>query len=381
MSLNWNGKVLSLDQKNLEECSAYFEKVENRGVYHSPDYVKVLSKHYDAEAKLFIFGDEENFIYYPFFLRKLDKLPFAKNCELDLSKYFDITSSWYYGGPLLEVKQPAHEKSLVSQFIDSFHNYCLSNNIIAEFVRYDPYLENHKPFINLLEIKKNRDVVYLDLTQDINAIWNNFKHCNRKNIKKAQRSGIYIYHSENNNDDITKFYEIYILEMNRKNAISQFFFSEDNIKDLFAQLKDGVELFIAKYGEEIVGGTIFLYSNRTAHDHLRASLPKYWPYRVNNLLLYEALLWAKKQGIKNFSFQGGREGVYKFKLTFSETTKDFYINSIIHKSYEYNLLCSSKDKWDIATKGYKTGNQDFFPYYRKEDDRRFTRNQNDTAGA
>ena len=89
-----------------------------------------------------------------------------------------------------------------------------------------------------------------------------------------------------------------------------------------------------------------------------ATLHEYQKYQANNLLLYEAMLFFKKKGVPIFDLQGGREGVYNFKKSFSKNRANFYTAGIVHNRSVYNELIRYKEKYTGS------GTFDFFPQYR-----------------
>lgn len=336
--MNWSVKILHTAEKDFDKWKDYYKRLDKKGIYHSPEYIKFLEKHYDDEAELFVYGDEENFVYYPYFKRRLDKLSFADKYDSNLSELYDIISSWYYGGPLFSSSNQSYHKELARNFVDSFHRYCMDINVISEFIRFDPNLENHLTFNDLLEVKQNRHTVYVNLNKGKEEIWRDLKGSNRRNINNARKAGVEIVESRSE-VDIKLFAEIYNEEMLRKGAPSHLFFSIDFFVHLLKGLSSGFSLLKIEYNNKVIGGFIIAYGDNMAHHFLSASLPEYWRYRVNNLLFYEAVLWAWNANLSTFDFQGGRTNVLRFKENFSSLRKTFYTASVIYNNDIYNELC------------------------------------------
>jgi len=70
------------------------------------------------------------------------------------------------------------------------------------------------------------------------------------------------------------------------------------------------------------------------------------------------MLYFKNKGVPVFDLQGGREGVYNFKKSFSKDRASFYTAGVVHNSSVYNELTRCKEKYVVSD------TSDFFPRYR-----------------
>lgn len=357
--MNWKVKILHTFEPDFSKWKNYYNRLENKSIYHSPYYIKFLEQYYQDEAELFQFGNEQDYIYYPYFKRRLDKLPFAHSCKINLSEYYDIASSWYYGGPLASCSQI--NMPLCSDFIDVFSDYAQQKHFISEFIRFDPNLYNHKQFKGLLPISQNRKSIYVDLRQTEDQIWMNMEGRARTAIRKAKRLGVKI-HKSKGNKELANFCSIYSAEMKRKNAPSHYHFGDQFIQKLFRTLGNNVKLIYADVNGVFISAGIFVYEPfEIVHYYLMATDYDYIQYQANNLILYDAMMYFKRKGIKIFDLQGGREGVYNFKKSFSKSKAFFYISEIIHNKSVYGQLVSCHDKHVCEEKNT------FFPAYRAKD--------------
>lgn len=339
-----------------------------KDIYFTSEYAKLFEmtegktrERFGGEAQLFFYGDNKNYIIHPLLKRKINDLPFYSGETL-----YDVVSPWYYGGPLSFLTDEEKKKELFTGFFKEFHNYCTQNNIITEFVRLHPILKNHLPLADYVKLEKRWKIVYVDLTQDKETIWNNFKKENRKAIRKAQQNNIEIVHTKNR-EDIEKSYEIYLSAMKKINADESYFFSKKFFSSIFELLGNNAQLFVAKHGTEIVAASVLLGMGDICNDYLRASRPEFLNMRPNNLLIYHIILWAKENGYKIFSLQGGQskdDGILRFKLTFSDKTADYFTYSKIHNESKYKILCEARDRYDKLS-GRVVERLDFFPYYRR----------------
>jgi hypothetical protein len=355
MTDGWTTSVLSSTDDEMKQWQRYFEKLSHKGIYHDPHYIKFIERYYyGCQAELFVYGNDRSFVYYPYFKRSLNDLPFSGG-SLNLSQYYDISASWYYGGPLIQ-SDPTEQDKLIKSFTDSFGHYCKRSNIVAGFNGFDPNLGNHKLF-RPEEVSKNRETVYVDLDKTKDTIWNKLKSGCRRNIRRAKRENI-TCREYSGNDELKAFAEIYHDEMIRKHAPQRLRFSHDFFINLFAQLPNQMELIVAEHQDNIIGGFIIAYDDNTAHHYLSASMIEFWALRVNDLLFYEAIMYAKRIGCCIFDFQGGRDKVFEFKKKFSPDRGHFYTSSTIYDADIYQRLIELADEAGINI------NQDYFPKYR-----------------
>lgn len=335
---------------SLEEWERYFSRLDNLGMYHDPRYVSLLTGNYESpneEARLFILEKEGEFVYYPFILRSIDNIDFSEDLDLEKSEYRDIVSTWYYGGPVLS----SDDAELANEFKEKFSQYCREKNIVSEFIRFDPNLQNHQDF-ECLDPEQVLETVKVDLTKTKDEIWEGFEKRNRNAIRQAQEHKLDVEATEDK-EDYRKFHEIYMNAMEAKNASGHYIFDYKFFQEL-ADSDIGTLMVIRKEGE-VVGGEILVHNEDIAYDYLRASNPDYWDLRINNLLCYGAVMEMKKTGRKIFDFQGGSGGVFKFKKAFSQDRGEFYISKRIHMPEVYRKLVEAQDT---------ESDEDYFPKYR-----------------
>lgn len=301
--------------------------VEKQDIYYSRDYCKLLEKD-NAEAELFVYEDKRgNIALYPYMRTLIEQNMFNED-------YYDIETVYGYGGPISSVT----ESRFLSEFETTFLQYCKEKNIIAEFIRFHPLLKNQNIFSKDMQVIHNRYTVWLDLTMDINEIWmTQVSTQNRNTIRKCEKNGLYVEVS----NEYETFVEIYKQTMQKVNADDFYFFD----KDYFQQLQNNkhMVLLCVKKENEIIAGAIFMFYGNFCHYHLAGSRREYLKYAPNNLLIWEAIKYAKEKGYKKFHFGGGltdstEDNLFRFKNKFSKQISDFYIGKRVHNSIVYETL-------------------------------------------
>lgn len=349
-------KIFSAKNKNLDQAIEFYNDMTNACLYNSPVYLNILSTYlYEGiELNIFAFESENGKIFYPFFKRSLKDIPQMPDRFHDC---YDIIGSWYYGGPMASFLTDQHR--LFSDYSQAFDAYCKQENIISEFVRFDPNTCNHDSFDSHYDVCFNRETVHVDLTMNNGAIWNGYKGRCRTAIRKAIKNGV-IVSDRISSDRIEKFADIYQAEMDRKADSSHYFFSNAFFHRLVQTMPDHFKYFFAFHDDKLCGATIVYYNSEIAYDFLMATHIDYWKYQPNNILLDSAIKWAKSNGLKIFDLMGGRPGVYTFKSSFSDLRQQFFVGRKIYNASVYSEL----EKMTLNLIG-DTYNADFFPVYRQ----------------
>jgi hypothetical protein len=351
-----SGRYTVLTTDELDEWFRYYERVGEPGPYHHPEYLDLLAgdfEHDEERAELFVYEDEDELVYYPYLRRPVSTVPFGETLEEALWGYDDVVSSWYYGGP---VASEDTDERTTDAFADAFSTYCAETGIVAEFVRFDPNLENHEDF-PALDPQHNRQTVPVNLNQSADDIWQGYEDRNRRAIKQAQESDVTI-DRDHTDEDIAAFHDIYTNAMAARDAAEHYrfrlaFFERILSSDLF-------DMVVARCDGEVIGGFVIAHDERYSHHFLSASNPDYWDDRVNNLMYHEVVLFMRETGRDVFDFQGGRPGVFKFKKGFAPDRGEFYIGRRVHMEDVYSALCDSAEDAGVNT------DSGYFPAYRLE---------------
>lgn len=354
-----------LTTADREAWGALVDGVPQRDAFFRAEYLLPFEHLADHKAKLFFFGDENNYIIYPFFLRPINTLPFYQERPLDSeTPYYDIVSPYGYSGPLACVSDQELQDELWRQYLQVFHRYCLRTNIVCEFARLNPFTGNEQPLQKLTEgVRADNEIIYLDLTVTEKGLWRGLNRGNRSNINKARRSGMQIERREDG-EAIGRFYELYLATMRRNRAARWYEFSFDFFKESFALLDDNITLFCATYEGQTIAAASFLHDGHVVHYFLGSSDSDYLSLRPNNLLMYEAICWAKRQGYHFFNLGGGyKDSLARFKAAFSKQSKTFYTYRTIHHHSIYNVLCQRHALY-VSEAGQLVGKDDYFPRYR-----------------
>lgn len=333
---------------------------KNSDIYFQWGYISSFKIHGDGAPFLFLYEDRNGRVANIFFLRDISKLDSFEN-KIETNRFFDISSVYGYGGPLYEGE---NLEVLAINYTYSFNKFCFERNIVSEFIRFNPLIENHRLFMDLYDLTPIRKTIYLDLSKGEEYIWDNLKSENRTRIRKAIKNGIEVIKGRDV-ELIYKFIELYNQTMDRDKAAPYYYFENEFYNVIQEELYNNFLIFAAKYKEKIISASLVLFSDQYIHYHLGGSETEFMNLAPNNLLFFEIAIWASKKGIKKFHLGGGYSGnddsLFRFKKSFSKLEPlDFYIGRKIHNEQIYNELINIRKENDFL---FNDSNQ-YFPKYR-----------------
>lgn len=327
-------EVLSLPNK--KEWGALFSKlpIEQQDIYFTPEYYELYENNGDGKAQCFVFEENDEIALYPFLINSVNELGY----DLD-NEYFDIQGAYGYNG----IVTNSFSTDFIDKFYKAFDEYCLRNNIIAEFIRFHPLLGNNKFSINNMQVIFDRKTVFLDLKKSYENIWKyEYTSNNRNMIRKAQKNGYscQVITSPTQNQ-IDQFALIYWDAMKMVSADDYYLFNKEFFYNTFKYLNNNAFLFnIVDANNRITCSAIFLHFGNYFHYHL-SGRTEIADNSTNNFLLNEAIKFAQSIGSKKIHFGGGRstsphDTLLKFKNNFSKSHLSFYIGKKIHNQKIYD---------------------------------------------
>lgn len=306
---------------------------DKRDIYFTSQYHLLEKIGIHADAQMFVYEEDEKTGIYSFIKRPIRCMEYKEN-------YFDIETVYGYGGPLINTEENGFKERFESAFLE----YCKREKIVAEFIRFHPLIRNEKIFEKNIDVIHNRKTVFLDLCPDIEDIWmQQISTQNRNTIRKCIKNNLTVEVS----DDYDSFRSIYNETMKKVNAGDFYLFSQE----YFDLIKRGgfCVLLCVKSDGNIIAAAIFMGYGEYFHYHLSGSKREYLRLAPNNILLWEAIKYAKTHGYKKMHLGGGLvdsidDNLFKFKSHFSKKHADFYIGKRVHNKEVYSALIQDWEK-------------------------------------
>jgi len=239
-------------------------------IYFTPEYQDLFK---DTEFGGIPCVFESSGIDYRFYKRPIEGTP-----------YYDIVSPYGYSGPIEDPILSSHW----GLYLEYFHEYCLRENIIAEFARLHPFIHrgpNPPGTRGNVSILYEHEIYYIDLTQSLDDIWKGFDKGCKSAIKKQAKDLFYLvldplpWLSAYRNSPNYQFHDLFFIKL----------FSLNGYNFIGAQ---------SQQNQSVVGAVLLKYGDY-CHYFLSAG------HDGTNLILWESIKWAKYSGCKIFNLGGG----------------------------------------------------------------------------
>jgi hypothetical protein len=200
----------------------------------------------------------------------------------------------------------------------------------------------------VIGVQKNSCTVELDLTQDVETIYANFRNTVKQEIRKSEKENVECNFRQDLKDEFISFYndfarakKIYPTSKKRIEELG------DDIKMSYATL-DGEMLVAHSYLVDKEVGIARLY--HSASRRLDETVDRNVMGRANKLLTYKDILYFKEEGYKILDFGGyadntedkSLKGINEFKLSFGGQKVD----CINYSSPLYYIMKAVADKID-----------------------------------
>jgi len=291
-----------------------FSKYED--TYFSYEYHEIFANIYNVELEGIFWKDENVIIFWTHLIRDVKNIEIFKNFN-----YFDLTTPYGYGGPLIVERTENREKvhNSIEMFFDKYKKFAKQKDYICEFIRFHPFLKNWELLKENVKIQYLNDVVFVDLMKSIEQLWRECRTDRKRNIKKTKNLNCIVNIISNpKKEDLIEFLNLYNLTMDRNKASKKYYFSYNFFDNHFNLLKDNIILANAEYNGEIIGSSIFFYRTNNIHYHLSGSkiIKNAAP---SEFILWEVINWAKEKGLKKLLLGGGNainDSLFKFKKGF-----------------------------------------------------------------
>lgn len=340
---DYANKIDGQDAKNDIVC-------KNDDPCFSLEYARLYEDKENGKAELFFFENEKGRVEHVFIKRRITDTVNGK-------QYYDITSPYGYGGPVI-VKGEQSIK-LLEDYFDAFHNYCLEQNIISEFVRFHlhesnlirTYYYGETAVIGPHVIRDLKLALRKDMDREI-----------QRSLNKAEKAGLTI-HYDTTGERIKEFIKIYDETMKRNNASDYYHFEPSFFDDLHSNLKNKFIYVSAELDGKTISSRLSIFGEKYGFGFLGGTLKEYFYTQATTAVDYYLLKYLKDKNCCYFSFGGGfksNDGIYKYKKNFSKGEDiPFYIGKKIHHPHIYDQLVIIHKK----TKEFDNDSH-FFPLYR-----------------
>lgn len=338
--------VYTIEQ--AEAWDALVRGFSNYDVYYLSGYVKAFQLHGDGEPLLF-YGEADGVRGINVVMKRDIAADPHFAGSLPADTYFDFATPYGYGGWLLEGDgDPA-------PIFETYREWCKEHGIVSEFVRFSLFSSSRERYYGEVIPRTNNVVRALDRPMD--EMLMDFEHKVRKNLKKAEASGLEI-RIDTAGDDLTDFLRIYRATMDRNHAENEYYFSEEFYRQINT-MNGHFAYFHVLYQGMVISTELVLMGTDTMYSYLGGTDEEYFAHRPNDFLKYHIIRWGFEHGYRQFVLGGGYgadDGIFRYKKSFApEGIVRFYTGQAVFDSTAYDALCALRT--DLPDSG-------FFPRYR-----------------
>jgi hypothetical protein len=322
---------------------------EKKSPYFAPDYYGLFEQRGEGKGICFTGIEGDKVILYPSLLNCINNLGY------DLDKdYYDLQGAYGYNGPVSN----SDDSMFLNKFSKELLSYYRSNNIIAEFIRFCPVIQNHQ-YLDFIDAIYALDNVIIDLSKGLDFIWEkSFERGVRKAIRKSIKNELKYQIFDGRSKDseiIDTFLDVYNLTMSRNNADEYYNFSTEFVKGLFEKMPENCLIAFALSENEVISAELVLYNKSNAYGFLGGTNSDFYFLAPNSFLRYELIKSLIEKRVKKYSIGGGKtknDSVYLYKKSFSRNLEsNFFIGKKIHNQDIYNVIvkqweCKYPEKGD-----------------------------------
>ena len=163
--------VYMLDQS--EEWDRIVRNFSRHDIYHLSGYTKAFQIHGDGAPLLFHYTGQNIKGINVVMKRDIAAEPFFVD-KINSNMYFDFISPYGYGGWLIEGDGD------IAELFSAYETWCMEHNIVSEFVRFHPILNNAETLEKFYEVLRLGKTIAMDLSSP-EIIWNNLTSKNTTN--------------------------------------------------------------------------------------------------------------------------------------------------------------------------------------------------------
>ena len=284
------------------------------------------------------FYKKENINY--FFHTFNPEVFYLKKMEL---KFGEVNPFLGYYGPIV-----SGSREFIKDALLEYINAIKKLGVIAEVIRFNPLLGNHKFFDGQKKVKliNSKKIVAIKISNDkTNQISEYSKDC-KSMLKKGYEKCI--FKKINKQNDWQPFVNFLLNSLKNKNAEKKFFMSNTFFNS--AKSCEYFEGYGAYFKDKMVSAALILKGNKNNYYLMAGNTLEKIP-GANEFLIHEISLICKKEKKEYLILGGGmttnsNDSLLRFKKKFSIHLYDFYIGCIIHNEEIFKKVIDFSERID-----------------------------------
>jgi hypothetical protein len=340
------------------------DEIGSYDFYHLPEYHRLSETSGEGKSFLFVYHEESCIAAWPIILRNIATVP---GLQCNGKDYNDATSVYGYPGPICN-QSGRNNRGFLKRFQQEFINVVGQHSVVSVFSRLNPVLDNHQLFDDVEAITALNDTVIINLTESESDLISQYRKNYRNEIRKSHANGLECF-IDSRWCNYEAFQDLYTATMKRVGAASEYYFPAEYFNGLREVLGNRLKLFVAKKGDHLCSGALFVLTNEIVQYHLSATDTCCGEPSAAKVIIDETRKWAKKEGAHYFHLGGGvnclHDTLYDFKAGFSKYRRKYYLYKKIISPGIYNQLVKDRIDW-YKQQGKIFDGGGYFPLYRSE---------------
>lgn len=319
-----------------------------------PAYTEAFLKETDKGLCLH-YKDDNGSILFPIIMRPLA----AEQWAAQFVRAVDLTTPYGYGGPYVEGRPNPEE------FWDAFDAWAKETEAVSVFMRRSLFVEKSL-VVRGEESVVNQNVVR-SLDQDPSAIWMEYEHKVRKNVKQAVSGGLRV-EVDLNGSFLKDFIRIYLNTMVRRSADAAYHFKEKLFQNISQELVGRHAFFHAFFLGRIVSTELVLVSDDYLYSFLGGTLVEGFSVRANDFLKHSIIQWGIENKKKALVLGGGYtdgDGIFRYKRSFApKGVTAFRVCKRVLDEKMYAILLRRRADFEYSRGNQWNATEGYFPSYR-----------------
>jgi len=259
---------------NADEWHEFLQTQGDATLYHTPQWKAFLEKTFGYKPRYLFATDESG--------QLIGMLPlFEIKSRLTGNRLCSVPFSHYCG--------PIGNAEVIYELLNSVLEYFVASKM--DFIEIRDIVNNDQ-FGSL----NSFSTYILDLSIGIDDLWTNLASNARRGIRKSQKSGVNVF-ATRNVEDIKAFFELNCITKRNLGVPAhpwKFF------KNLFECLGNDVQLFVAKFHGEVIGGGIREYYGSKVLAGYSGSDKAYAKYYPINAINWASIQDACQKGFNSY---------------------------------------------------------------------------------
>lgn len=241
-------------------------------------------------------------------------------------------------------------------------------NIVSVFVRESPLVPQAPAPPDALPVVQGHSTFLLPALEEEKS-WSAMRGSSRTSIRKARREGVDVVLEVPSVGDLAQgspFRSLYEATMHKVGARDYYYFGDEYFENIRFILADKLLLARAIRGEVVMAAGLFMVGSDYLHYHLSGSSAEAASLGCSNIMLWEALCWARRHNLIGLHLGGGvktGDGLERFKRSFGGVQRSYNAYGMVVDSHGYGeeIRLRTREN-DVVIDDLV--HQGFFPAYR-----------------